>query len=369
MVSTCPGRGDVCVDEFERDDLAVQHAYDRMISDPSAPRTLILDAPSRPFAFGGPLDIWQSHCRVTSTGGVTITPAEGYTGPLITSARRPETEQGEDQLITNVTIDHVWIDGHNQALGLKFKHLQLSTIHHVHIRRTNGPGLWLSDFCIENLFSDLILSDECGSVDRPALLIEPETAEIPEGAKDVLNITVNSTRFAGTMIHFPTNAALGIHQGPPDVPATRRHRKIQFTGCFFHCHPRHTAPLVTIGEAYELGFVGTQMLNWDDRVPVFQLGVEGAKHPAGITMISHCVFGSKPESKAAGIRVAHVDTDRPSLICFGNSFGSAECRLGHAIDWGDQPGKLAAWSGNAVHVSGEPHAGVRPAEADVSPFA
>jgi hypothetical protein len=369
VVSTAPGRGHFCTAEFDSDDRAVQHAYDRMIDDPALPRTLILDAPDRPFAFAGPLDIWQSHCRVTSTGGVTLTPADGYTGPLISSARRDHTERGEDGLICDVVLDHLWLDGHDRCLGLKLKHLQLSTVHDLHVRNTDGPGLWLSDYCIENLFSNLVLSDECGSVDQPALLLEPESNDYLPGVPSLGNITVNSTRFAGTMIHFPTNAALRVGIGPAQLEATRRQRKIQFSGCFFHGHGRMTEPLVTIAEAYELAFVGTQVLAWRDEGAVFQMGLPDAPLPAGNTLISHCIFASKPDSDCVGIRTTNVDTESPCLAAFGNSFGSHQRPLAHAVDWGDQPGKSAAWAGNAVNTTGEPHVGVLPADADAPPFA
>lgn len=368
MIVSTRRDGHICTEDYPTDDLAVQAAYDRMIADPALPRTLILHAPDRPFAFAGPLTIWQSHCRVTSTGGVTITPAESYTGPLITSERRSETEWGEDELITDVVIDHLWLNGHNRSLGIKLKHLQLSTIHDLHIRQTDGPGLWLSDFCIENLFSNLILSDECGNETMPALLIQTESNDVPDGVRDIHNSTVNSTRFAGTMIHFPTNAAMEIHLGEANVPLGRRHRKIQFSGCYFHAHPGHTAPLVTIGEAFELAFVGTQMLAWSDELPVLQMGVEDAKHPAGLTMISHCFFGSKPDSNSPGIKMVNVERDVPSLSVFGNSFGSTDRRLGHAVDWGTQGGVLASWAANCVHVSGDPYIGLKPSDADISPF-
>jgi hypothetical protein len=368
VVSTARSRGTFFAGDFDSDDQAVQHAYDRMIADPALPRTLILDAPGRPFAFAGALDLWQSHSRVTSTGGITITPAAGYAGPLITSARRDDTERGEDGLICDVTLDHLWLNGHNQSLGIKLKHIQLSTIHDLHVRNTNGPGLWLSDYCIENLFSNLVLSDECGNVEQPALLLEPESNEYLPGTPSLGNITVNSTRFAGTMIHFPTNAALRIGLGPAQLEDTRRQRKIQFSGCFFHGHERMTGPLVTIAEAYELAFVGTQMLAWRDEGAVFQLGVPDAPLPAGNTLISHCIFASKPGSDCSGIHTANVDTASPCLAAFGNSFGSHRRPLAHAVDWGDQPGKSAAWAGNALNTTGAPHVGTLPVNADAPPF-
>ncbi len=368
MVSTHAQRGHFHTEDFDTDDQAVQHAYDAMIADPSLPRTLILDAPDRPFAFAGPLDIWQSHCRVTSTGGPTIVPAPGYTGPLITSGRRELTERGEDGLICDVTIDHLWLDGKNQSLGIKLKHLQLSTIHDLHVRNTDGPGLWLSNYCIENLFSNLVLSDECGNADLPALLLQPESDEHLEGAAHG-NITVNSTNFSGTMIHFPANDALRIGTGPAQIEIGRRQRKIQFTGCFFHSHGRCTRPVVTLAEAYEITFVGTQMLRWSKAGPVMQLGTPEARFPTGIVMVSHCIFGAENGDASAGIHTVNVQTTGPCLAAFGNCFGSMERRLAHAVNWGDQPGKSAAWGANAVNVAAQPHVGVLPANADASPFA
>jgi len=369
VVSTRSDRGHFHAEDFESDDRAAQHAFDRMVADPALPRTLVLDAPDRPFAFAGPLRVWQSHSRVTSTGGVTVTPAPGYCGPLIETALDPErTERGEDGLVTDVTLDHIMLNGLDRSLGLKLKHVQLSTFHNLHVRRTDGPGLWLADFCIENLFSDLVLSDECGSAKLPALLIEPESNDRPEGLDDIGNITVNSTRLAGIMIHFPTNDCMRIGCGPAEVPAGRRQRKIQFSGCYFHAHPRQTRPLVTIGDAFELAFVGTQMLCWSDQ-PAVQLGTEGDRYGAGITLISHCFFGSRPGSESVGIRAVKVETGAPFLCAFGNSFGSADRRLKHAVDWGPQAGKQAAWAANAVHVADESFVGVPPTNADVLPFA
>ncbi len=368
IVSTLAGRGHFHASDFDSDDRAVQHAYDAMITDPHLPRTLILDAPDRPFRFAGPLEIWQSHCRVTSTGGPTITPRAGYTGALITSARREGTQRGEDGLICDVVLDHLWLDGQNRCLGIKLKHLQLSTIHDLHVRNTDGPGLWLSDYCIENLFSNLVLSDECGNADLPALLIEPESNEQLDGA-DHGNITVNSTNFTGTMIHFPANDALRIGTGPAEVQIARRQRKIQFSGCFFHSHGRATRPVVTLAEAYEIAFVGTQMLRWSKDGAVMQLGTSEARYPTGIVMVSHCIFGSQEGGTCAGIHTRNVQTTGPCLAAFGNSFGSMEKRLAHAVDWGDQEGKSAAWAGNAVNVHDRPHVGVLPAQADALPFA
>jgi len=369
VVSTAKDRGAFFAGDFHSDDQAVQHAYDRMIDDPGLPRTLILDAPDRSFEFRAPLDIWQSHCRVTSTGGVTIVPADGYEGPLIASARRDKTERGEDGLICDVVLDHLWLNGLNRSLGIKLKHMQLSTIHDLHVRNTNGPGLWLSDYCIENLFGNLVLSDECGSETQPALLLEPESSELLPGVPSLGNITVNSTRFAGVMIHFPANAALGIGTGAAKVEITRRQRKIQFSGCFFHAHDRQNRPLVTVSEAYEIAFNGTQMLSWGYDGPVLEMGRPDARWPAGITLISHCFFGCRPGSDSCGIRTTNVDTGVPCLTVFGNAFGSYERPLQHAVDWGEQPGKLASWSANTINTTGTPHMGVLPADADVRPFA
>jgi hypothetical protein len=372
IVSTHPQRGHVRTADFDSDRQALQHAYDEMIRRPDLPRTLVLDAPDRPFALDGPLCVWQSSCRVTATGGPTLMPAPGYTGPLLETELRPETELGEDDLISNVVLDHLWLDGKGSAQGIKLRHLQLSTLHALHVRNTDGPGLWLSDFCIENLFSGLVLSDRCGNQELPALLIEPEGTLHPLGEKAtdaVGNITVNSTRLAGIMIHFPANDALRVSAGPAPVTELRRHRKIQFSGCFFHGHGRQSRPLVTLEDAYEIAFVGTQMLLWQEEGVILQLGGAGARWPTGITMVSHCVFVGKPDSETVGIRAENVVTGAPCLAAFGNSFGSDDARLGHAVDWGDQPDKRAAWAGNAVHTKREPHRGRRPVDADAPPFA
>ncbi len=368
MVSTRPDRGQVHATDFQTDDQAVQFAYDLAMTDPKYPRTLILDAPDRPFAFAGPLDIWQSHCRVTSTGGVTITPAEGYTGPLITSGRRDETELGEDKLICNVVLDNLWLNGHNQSLGIKLRHLQLATIHDIHVRRTNGPGLWLCDYVIECLFNNIILSDECGSVDQPALLLQPESSDPLPGMRSNGNVTVNSACFVGLMIHFPTNAAVGMNAGPAEVRPAMRHRKVQFSNCFFHGHHRQTLPLVTISDALECAIIGSEMLNWNDDGPVIRLGNPGDRYPVECIAISHCAISSKPDSRCVGISIAQSVPDRVSLLAFGNTFGSFLRPLMHAVDWGEQPDQRAAWGTNAVHVYREPHIGRMPRSADQSPF-
>lgn len=372
IVSTSADRGQFRTADFASDSDAVQGAYDEMVSRDDLPRTLVLDAPGRPFELSAPLLIWQSGCRIASTGGPTIVPAPGYTGPLIESEIRPSTERGEDGLICNVVIENLWLDGLNRATGIKLKHIQLSTIHSIHVRNTDGPGLWLSDFCIENLFSDLVLSDECGNEEYPALLIQPESSRHPDGGSsehDIGNITVNSTGFSGTMIHFPANDALRICAGPAEVSRGRRHRKIRFAGCFFHSHGRATKPLVTLDDAYELSFIGTQMLLWRDEGTVMQLGSPGARWPTGITMVSHCIFGAKADSESVGIHAQNVVTDSPCLAAFGNSFGSDESRLLHAVDWGAQSGKQASWASNAVNVTGAAHVGDLPSDSDVLPFA
>ncbi len=370
VVSTQPGRGDFNVKDFDSDAQAIQRAYDAMVTTAGMPKTLVLDSSARPFKMDRPLDVWQSRCRVTGTGGLTLEPAEGYTGPLIQTTQRTETKTGEDGVITNLIMDNLWLNGRNRSLGVKLRNIQLSTIHHIHVRSTDGPGLWLSDGCIENLFSNLILSDRCGNRERPALLIETESESRPKHVGNgVGNMTVNSTHFSGVMIHWPVNQALRIACGPAPVEQSRRHRKIQFSGCYFHGHGRADKPVVTLADCFELAFVGTQMLAWRKDGAVMQLGEEGARWPTGIVMISHCLFGSRPDSTTSGIRVVNVEENAPCLAVFGNSFGSTDARLGHAVDWGPQRNKLASWGANAVHVKGKPHIGEPPADADVTPFA
>ena len=121
-------------------------------------------------------------------------------------------------------------------------------------------------------------------------------------------------------------------------------------------------------DCFELAFVGTQMLAWREDGAVMELGEKNARWPTGIVMISHCLFGSTPGSDTVGIRLVNVEESAPCLAAFGNSFGSNDRRLGHAVDWGPQKNKLAAWGANAVHVKGEPHIGELPEDADVSPF-
>ena len=371
VVSTHSERGDYRTKDFGSDVEAVQRAYDDMMTSPDLPKTLILDSAARPFEFDGFLDLWQSKCRVTSTGGITIVPKKGYKGPVIQSTIRKETKTGEDNLIADVVIDHIWIDGRNECMGIRLRHLQLSTIHDLHVKSTDGPGLWISDCVIENLFSNIVLSDNCGSAEYPALLIEPEFIDLTQEALKTNrfgNPTINSTQFSGIMIHFPTNDALRVSAGPVPITPSRRQRKMQFTGCFFHGNPRQTKPLVTLCEAFENTFVGTQMLIWKDEGVVIQLGEEGAQHPAGITMISHCIICSKPGSNTTGIKVVNVDTGGPCLALFGNAFGSSDQRLAHAVDWGAQEGKLASWAANTISTTKEPHVGVLPKNADVPPF-
>ena len=368
IVSTHPERGHYRTSDFKSDVEAVQFAYDKMMTDPNLPKTLILDSAKRPFEFDGFLDIWQSKCRITATGGTTIIPKEGYKGPVIQSTIREETEVGEDNLICDVIINHIWIDGKNTCMGIRLRHLQMSTIHDIHIRSTDGPGLWISDSVIENLFSNLILSDNCGSEKYPALLIEPEYMDITQRTNGFGNPTINSTQFSGIMIHFPTNDALRISAGEVPIGLSRRQRKMQFVGCFFHGHPRQTKPLVTLADAYENSFVGTQMLIWKDEGTVIQMREKEAQHPTGITMISHCIICAKPGSNATGIKLVNVEQNTPCLSAFGNSFGSADKRLGHAVDWGDKEGIYASWGANAISTSKEVHIGIKPKNADILPF-
>ena len=367
VLSNGADRGDYSTADFDTDREAVQQAYDDTVTTQGLPNTLILDPCNGPFVFDGPLVVWQSKTRVTGTGGTTIVPAQNYTGALITTELREQTERGEDSVISNVTLDNLWLNGRDRAVGIKLRDLQLSTIHSLHVRSTGGPGLWLSDGCIENLFSRLILSDNCGSKEEPALLLRPESKDRPRKLH-YGNHTVNSTHFSGVMIHFPTNDALRISAGPAPIRKSRRHRKIQFNGCYFHGHGRQDRPLVTLADAYELAFVGTQMLIWRKEGVIVQMGSEGARWPTGITMVSHCNFSAAPGSKATAIRAVNVDHDAPFLTAFGNSFGTLEGRLRHAVDWGAQPDKKASWGANAVNVTGEPHIGTRPQDADVSPF-
>ena len=47
-------------------------------------------------------------------------------------------------------------------------------INNIHVKSTDGLGLWISDSVIENLFSNIVLSDNCGNMEYPAMLIEPK---------------------------------------------------------------------------------------------------------------------------------------------------------------------------------------------------
>ena len=365
VVSTDPGRGDYAPDDPSEDATVVQRAYDEAVAG-STGGTLVLDPADRPFEFDAPLDVWQSGCRVTATGGPTIVPAEGYAGPLLTSGLRPETETGEDGLVSHVVLDAVWLDGHDRATGVKLSQLQLSTVSRLHVRNTDGPGLWLADGCIENLFSDLVLSDFCGSEDRPALLLAPESERMSDERIEgpVGNITVNSTHFSGTTVHFPTNEALRVSAGPAPVSKGRRHRKFQFTGCMFHGHGDADGPVATVADTRQAAFVGTQWLLWQDDGVVVRLGSEDARWPTATTTFSHCRFSSKPDSTATGVRCENVEAEVPCLQVVASTFE----RMAHAVDWGGQRDKRASWAGNGVDTTGDAHVGVPPADADVSPF-
>lgn len=370
MVSTHPERGNFRTSDFNSDVEAVQSAYDYMVTKPDMPRTLILDASARPFEFDGFLDIWQSKCRITSTGGATIVPKQGYKGPVIQSTIRDETEVGEDGLISDVIMDNIWIDGKEECVGIKLRHLQESTIHDIHVRSTDGPGLWISDCVIENMFSNIILSDNCGNDEYPAMLIEPENIEITQ-EKKIGNLSINSTQFSGVLIHFPTNDALRISCGGHIQNMGRRQRKIQFVGCMFHGHSRQTKPLVSISEAQEISIVGTQMITGEkDGVVILQMGKDGGL-PVGNTLISHCFFYNFGSKNAIGISVENVDEHAPFLAAFGNSFGIRNGETGwlkHAVNWGSQKNKMASWQGNLVGTNEEPHVGVMPSNADILPF-
>ena len=370
IVSTHPERGHYRTMDFKSDVEAVQTAYDEMMINPDLPKTLILDSSKRPFEFDGYLDIWQSKCRITATGGTTIVPKKDYKGPLIQSTIRKETEVGEDNLISNVIIDNIWLDGRNQSLGIKLRHIQESTFHSIHVRSTNGPALWLSDCVIENMFSNIILSDNCGSENEPALLIRPENIEITK-QKRTGNLTANSTQFSGLLIHFPTNAAIHIDCGGHIKDLGKRQRKIQFVGSMLHGHPRQTKPLVTLSETQEISFVGTQMLTGSkDELTILQMGIEG-ELPVGNTLISHCFFYDYGSRNTTGIDVINIDLNAPILSVFGNSFGIRNGETGwlkHAVNWGKQKNKRASWQANLVGTNKEPHIGVMPVSADVLPF-
>lgn len=368
VVSTDPDADCVTSADPSMDAETVQRAYDDVVAGPTG-GTLVLDPAARPFEFDAPLDIWQSGSRVTATGGPTIVPAPGYDGPLVTSGLRAATVPGEDGMIANLVVDGLWLDGRDRATGVTLADVQLSTVSNLHVRDTDGPGLWLADACIENLFSGIVLSDNCGSETEPALLLRPESVERPdapsEGYDGIGNLTTNSTHFSGLTIHFPTNDALRIGTGPTPVSKSRRQRKIQFTGCMFHGHKRASAPLVTIADAFELAFVGTQFVRWRDDGVVVQYGTEDSRWPVGSTTFSHCRFTAQPDSDAVGIRCRNVDAGVTSLQLVGNTFDD---RLAHAVDWGDQSDMRAAWAANGVDVSGEAHLGTPPENADQRPF-
>ncbi len=379
VVSTQPGCGDLSVADFPSDDAALQAAYDRIASDPTASKTLILDPAGTPFRMKAPLIVWQSATRVTSTGGKCLTPADGYTGALLESHIRPETVEGPDGLITNVVLDHLHCDGENRSLGIRLRHLQLGSFHDLHVCNTDGPGLWISDYCIENLFSNIVLSDECGNEEYPALYIQPENLDFKPEGRDLGNITVNSTCFNGVMIHFPTADALRIGAAGATIGINRRQRKIHFNGCFFHGHGRmKNRPLVTLGDAYEIAIIGCQMVLWGTEGTLIQIGEEGGKFPSGTTMISHCNLVGRPAAdapdgvlKTIGIKLVNPDTGDGAAVlsAFGNNFGSNDARLAHAVDWGQTPGVRASWAANLVNTSEAPFIGMKPEEADVSPFA
>lgn len=373
VISTSPQRGNIFVGDFGSVGEALQSAYDHMVTEPGLPHTLMLDPSNGPFEMDAPLEVWQSQTRVTSTGGLALVPAPGYTGPLLTTGLRETTRPGEDGLLSNVTIDHLHLDGRHQSKGIVLRHVQLSNFHDLHVRNTHGAALRLSDFCIENLFANLILSDRTGNDDEPTLWIEPEnTGILPIGGatQDLGNITVNSTYFSGVMIHFPNNDALRISSGGAPVELSRRHRKIQFDGCFFHAHGGIKRPLVTLEDCFEIAFLGCQMLCWSQNGTVLAMGAERSAFPVGATMISHChILGMPGEDlTSVGIDLRNVEKGTGVLAAFGNNFGSHDGRLGHAVNWGDSPGVQASWAANLVHTQKAPFLGREPANADVSPF-
>ncbi len=319
-----------------------------------------------------PLKVWQSGTRVTSNSGTSLIPADGYSGPLLVTELRPDTLPGEDGLISNVTIDQLHLDGMHRSKGLVLRHVQLSVFRDLHIRNTNGAALRVSDFCIENLFNNLVLSDSVGNFDEPALWIQPEnTGILPLGEdRDLDNITVNSTFFSGIMIHFQRNDALRISAAGTSVGLGRRHRKIQFLGCFFHGRGEITRPLITLEDSFEISISGCQLLSWTKTGTVLQLGAVDSLHPVGSTMISHCNILGQPGQghSSVGIRLVNVEEGPGVLSVFGNNFGSHDARLGHAVDWGTQLNVKASWAANLVNTEKEPHLGKPPLNADASPF-
>jgi hypothetical protein len=373
VVSTAPNRGDWFTGDFESPAEAVQHAYDQMVGQKNLPQTLVLDPSGGPFEMDAPLEIWQSQTRVTSSSGVCLVPAEGYCGPLLTTGLRDETRPGEDGLLTNITIDNLHLDGRMRSKGIVLRHVQLSTFRGLHIRNTDGAALRLSDFCIENLFDQLVLSDQTGSATEPTLWIEPENTGIfPMGGqkRDLGNITVNSTFFNGIMIHFPNNDALRISSGGASVELCRRHRKIQFNGCFFHGHDRLNKPLITLEDCFELSFVGCQMLLWNTSGTIMRLGEHESQFPTGSVMVSHCTFVGKPgESlQTMAFELRNVETGCGCLSVFGNNIGSNTGLLGYAADFGNKPETRISWTGNLVQTQNPPFKGVQPENADISPF-
>jgi hypothetical protein len=133
----------------------------------------------------------------------------------------------------------------------------------------------------------------------------------------------------------------------------------------FHSHNRAESSVLTLEDSYELAFIGTQMLLWGEEGTCVQMGTEAARWPVGTTTFSHCRFTAKPDSTVTGITCGNVEENLTSLQAVGNTFDE---RLAHAVDWGDQPDKLAAWAGNGVDVHGEPHIGTLPEESDIRPF-
>ena len=231
-----------------------------------------------------------------------------------------------------------------------------------------GPGSRNTSICFACFSSQaLTFLDMC--TEWPSR-ISSTVRSLASGEPDigVSNRTVNSTYFSGITIHFPANDCLRISAKPMAEGTCKGHRKMPLNGCFFHCYGRQTRPVVTIADAFQITFIGTQMLGWNEHSAVMQLGTEDAHLPTGITLISHCVFGSKAGNDAAGIHTANVCTDGPCLSAFGNAFGSNN-KLAHAVDWGKQQGKTARWAGNTMNTSGEPFLGTPPAPADLSPFA
>ena len=147
--------------------------------------------------------------------------------------------------------------------------------------------------------------------------------------------------------------------------------KNSVNGCYFHGHDRLTArPLITLEDAFELAFVGCQMLIWNTAGSIIRLGEKNSMFPVGPVMISHCHFVGQPskDTEVVAIEIVNVEKNTGVLSAFGNNFGSNDGRLAHAVNWGDEVGVQAAWSANMVHTTQEAHTGVLPTEADISPF-